>query len=131
MKHSGWIATIFTAALGLFLLLGILIWGFIYMIMTTTTVHGEVWEPTKRLGAITPHIETVPSQPRQQVYPNMYGPSVNSDATGRPFSWQPQGTSQGQVDPNLKVTPNVYGPGMGADQYGRPVPYPCNIGGPC
>jgi hypothetical protein len=49
-----------------------------------------------------------------------YGPGINSDATGRPFTWQPQ-RGYGKADPFIDVKPNVYGPGIGQDQYGRPV----------
>jgi hypothetical protein len=55
------------------------------------------------------------------ITPNAYGPGVNSDATGRPFTDQPDFGGSGHPDPTLKVTPNVYGPGVGMDQYGRPV----------
>ena len=54
---------------------------------------------------------------------NAYGPGINSDATGRPFTWQTQ-TPKGRprvFDPTLNVRPDVYGPGVGSDQYGRPV----------
>ncbi|MFN8544624.1 MAG: hypothetical protein U0807_10545 [Candidatus Binatia bacterium] len=46
-----------------------------------------------------------------------YGPGVNADATGRPFSWR---TEQGEaiIGP---VKPNAYGLGVGMDQFGRPV----------
>ena len=48
-----------------------------------------------------------------------YGPGINSDATGRPSTWQ---TNDGQsVPPGTKVKPNVYGPGIGQDEFGRPV----------
>lgn len=65
--------------------------------------------------------------------PNAYGPGINSDATGRPFSWQPEGASPQSVDPFLKVKPNAYGPGIGMDQYGRPVRPACppRWAGPC
>lgn len=52
--------------------------------------------------------------------PNAYGPGINSDATGRPFIWQPL-PGNGPADPNSNVTPDAYGPGIGMDQYGRPV----------
>ncbi len=66
------------------------------------------------------------------ITPNAYGPGFNSDATGRPFSFQPQGGSS-FPDPTLRVEPNAYGPGMGMDQYGRPVRPTCPPGwaGPC
>ncbi len=58
-------------------------------------------------------------QPFQQ---NAYGPGVNSDATGRPFSWAPQGSSSlSQPDPTLQPNINAYGLGRSADQYGRPI----------
>lgn len=50
---------------------------------------------------------------------NKYGPGINSDATGKPFTWQ---TNDGQtVPPGSQVKPDVYGPGVGKDQFGRPV----------
>jgi len=54
---------------------------------------------------------------------NAYGPGINSDATGRPFIWQPHPPQVGPAmpDPTLNVRPDAYGPGIGADQYGRPV----------
>jgi serine/threonine-protein kinase len=58
--------------------------------------------------------------------PNAYGPGINSDATGRPFTWQPSPGSD-PADPLSRVSPDAYGPGIGMDQYGRPVqpaPYP-------
>lgn len=65
--------------------------------------------------------------------PNAYGPGINSDATGRPFTWQPQGAGPQSFDPFLKVQPDAYGPGIGMDQYGRPVRPACPPGwvGPC
>ena len=65
--------------------------------------------------------------------PNAYGPGINSDATGRPFTWQPQGPGPQSFDPFLKVKPDAYGPGIGMDQYGRPVQPACPPGwvGPC
>ncbi|MDT3778183.1 hypothetical protein PJI16_11510 [Nitrospira sp. MA-1] len=64
--------------------------------------------------------------PEGQIYlgpiaPNAYGPGINSDATGRPFTYQPDFGGSGYPDPTLKVKPNAYGPGVGMDQYGRPV----------
>ncbi len=56
--------------------------------------------------------------------PNAYGPGINSDATGRPFSWQPL-PGNGPADPNATVTPDVFGPGIGEDEYGRPVQPAC------
>ena len=56
--------------------------------------------------------------------PNAYGPGINSDATGRPFVWQPS-PGYGPADPLSSVTPNAYGPGNGMDQYGRPVRPAC------
>ena len=54
---------------------------------------------------------------------NTYGPGINSDSAGRPFTWQPQIPQAGPSipDPTLNVRPDVYGPGVGSDQYGRPV----------
>lgn len=57
---------------------------------------------------------------------NAYGPGINSDATGRPFTWQST-PGHGAADSVSRVRPDVYGPGVGMDQYGRPleaVPYP-------
>lgn len=57
---------------------------------------------------------------------NAYGPGINSDATGRPFTWQ-SAPDYGAADPVSRVRPDAYGPGVGMDQYGRPVeavPYP-------
>ena len=53
-----------------------------------------------------------------------YGPGINSDATGRPFSWQPL-PGNGPADPLSDVRPDAYGPGIGMDQYGRPVQPAC------
>jgi len=65
--------------------------------------------------------------------PNAYGPGINSDATGRPFIWQPETAGPKVFDPFLQVQPNAYGPGVGMDQYGRPVRPACPPGwaGPC
>jgi hypothetical protein len=56
---------------------------------------------------------------------NAYGPGIDSDATGRPFSWapknQPAGETQNVPNPALNVVPDAYGAGVGRDQYGRPV----------
>ena len=72
----------------------------------------------KRSGFLTsPSGETF----LEPVTPNAYGPGINSDATGRPFTYQPEFGGTGHPDPTLKVTPNAYGPGVGMDQYGRPV----------
>jgi hypothetical protein len=49
-----------------------------------------------------------------------YGPGINSDATGRPFIWQPL-PGNGSADTLSSVRPDAYGPGIGMDQYGRPV----------
>jgi hypothetical protein len=65
----------------------------------------------------------------EPVTPNAYGPGINSDATGRPFTWKPDfgGPALGPV------TPNAYGPGIGMDSTGRPVRPACPAGwvGPC
>ena len=70
---------------------------------------------------------SVTAQPYLGPYrPDVYGPGINSDATGRPFTWQPS-PGYGSADPLSPVRPDVFGPGTGADQYGRPVqpvPYP-------
>jgi hypothetical protein len=42
---------------------------------------------------------------------NAYGPGISSDATGRPFSWQPL-PGYGPADPLSPVSPDVYGPGI-------------------
>lgn len=55
------------------------------------------------------------------ITPNTYGPGINSDATGRPFTWQPQQGHQVQPNQFQQVQPNVYGPGIGMNQYGQPV----------
>jgi hypothetical protein len=55
---------------------------------------------------------------------NAYGPGINSDGTGRPFSWQPL-PGNGPADPHSDVRPDAYGPGIGMDQYGRPVEPAC------
>jgi hypothetical protein len=55
---------------------------------------------------------------------NVYGPGINSDATGRPYTWEP---GSGPADRLSPVRPDAYGPGIGMDAYGRPVqptPYP-------
>jgi hypothetical protein len=67
------------------------------------------------------------------ITPNAYGPGINMDATGRPFSWRPMGPGSASFDPFLRVQPNAYGPGIGMDQYGRPVTPGCPPGwaGPC
>jgi hypothetical protein len=54
---------------------------------------------------------------------NTYGPGINSDSTGRPFTWQPQTPQAVPImpAPTLNIRPDVYGPGVGSDQYGRPV----------
>jgi hypothetical protein len=52
--------------------------------------------------------------------PNAYGPNINSDATGRPFRWEPS-PRNGPAEPFSNVRPDAYGPGIGMDQYGRPV----------
>ena len=46
--------------------------------------------------------------------PDVYGPSVNQDGTGRPWFWQPEGTQDGP-NPALEVEPNVFGPGIGME----------------
>ncbi len=56
--------------------------------------------------------------------PNAYGPGINSDSTGRPFTWQTL-PGNGPADPNSNVTPDAYGPGIGMDEYGRPVQPTC------
>ncbi len=50
---------------------------------------------------------------------NAYGPGIHSDATGRPYTWQPTlGHTGGVLGP---VKPNAYGPGIGMDATGKPV----------
>jgi hypothetical protein len=53
-----------------------------------------------------------------------YGPGINSDATGRPFTWEPL-AGNGPAEPLSDVRPDVYGPGIGMDQYGRLVQQAC------
>jgi hypothetical protein len=62
--------------------------------------------------------------------PDAYGPGINSDATGRPFVWQPL-PGNGPIDPLSNVTPDAYGPGVGIDQYGRPVEPGCTSDQQC
>jgi hypothetical protein len=52
--------------------------------------------------------------------PNAYGPGVNSDAAGRPFTWQPAPDQQ-LAGPLSTVLPDAFGPGIGMDQNGKPV----------
>ncbi|MCX6353505.1 MAG: hypothetical protein NTZ78_01215 [Candidatus Aureabacteria bacterium] len=56
---------------------------------------------------------------------NAYGPGIDSDAAGRPFSWapkdQPHEGSQNVPNPALDIVPDGYGLGVGRDQYGRPM----------
>lgn len=67
----------------------------------------------------------------EPIRPDGYGGGINSDATGRPFIWQPQG-QPAIPDPTLRVTPNAYGLGVHSDQYGRPVMPVCPWGlSPC
>lgn len=47
-----------------------------------------------------------------------YGPGINSDVTGRPYTWE---TRDGQTVPADQVKPDAYGHGVGQDQFGRPV----------
>ncbi len=58
---------------------------------------------------------------------NAYGPGIHSDATGRPFTWQPDfgGPALGPIKPN------AYGPGIGMDATGRPVRPRCAPGMIC
>ena len=56
--------------------------------------------------------------------PNAYGPGINSDAAGRPFSYEPL-PGNGPADPLSSVRPDAFGPGTGMDQYGRPVQPAC------
>jgi len=66
-------------------------------------------------------VSVLAQQPNAGGYqPNVYGPGINSDATGRPFRWQPS-PGTGPADPLSNVRPNAYGPGIAMDQYGRPV----------
>jgi hypothetical protein len=63
-----------------------------------------------------------PSNDNSSNYPdgqNAYGPGIHSDATGRPYTWQPTlGHTGGVLGP---VKPNAYGPGIGMDATGKPV----------
>ena len=59
------------------------------------------------------------TDPRYGARFNAYGPSINSDATGRPYTYRdPSGGTN--LAPQ-RVQPNAYGLGIGKDQYGRPV----------
>ncbi len=49
--------------------------------------------------------------------PDVYGPGIHADATGRPFPWR---TDDGQMAFG-PVKANAYGLGVGMDQFGRPV----------
>ena len=77
---------------------------------------------------------TPPTRETQQplllppITPNAYGPGLNSDGTGRPFIWRPQGQKGSLFDPLLQVQPDAYGPGVGMDQYDRPVYPACSPG---
>lgn len=84
-------------------------------IESSLDANGKEIQLKKESGLLTdPSGETF----LNSVTPNAYGPGINSDATGRPFTYQPEfGSGGGQ----LKVKPNAYGPGIGLDQYGRPV----------
>jgi hypothetical protein len=63
--------------------------------------------------------ESWQTDPRNGARFNTLGPGINSDATGRPFTYRdPSGTTN--LEPQ-RVQPNAYGPGIGMDQYGRPV----------
>ena len=71
------------------------------------------------LAVLTP-VSVLAQQPNaggfmQPYHPNAYGPGINSDATGRPFSWQTQ-PGYGPADPLSNVRPDAYGPGIGMDQ---------------
>ena len=58
------------------------------------------------------------------ITPNAYGQGINSDATGRPFTWKPQYGGSSIPDSTIQVQPYNYGQGLSMDQYGRPlVPY--------
>jgi hypothetical protein len=50
---------------------------------------------------------------------NAYGPGIHSDATGRPYTWQPTLGHTGTVLGPVK--PDAYGPGVGMDATGKPV----------
>ncbi len=50
---------------------------------------------------------------------NAYGPGIHSDATGRPYTWQPTLGHTGAVLGPVK--PDAYGPGIGMDATGKPV----------
>ncbi len=54
---------------------------------------------------------------------NAYGPGINADATGRPFTYQPRpGFQSNPQTPILgQVKRDAYGPGVHMDQFGRPV----------
>lgn len=78
----------------------------------STEYEGILVPSTQSQGFLGPYI------------PNAYGPGINSDATGRPFVWQPDfgGPALGPI------RPNVYGPGIGMDGTGRPVRPACPPG---
>lgn len=67
--------------------------------------------------------QVYPSNPPlfEPIQPNAYGPGVNSDATGRPFHWAPEGQQQSRPDPTIQPQLNQYGLGRSADQYGRSI----------
>jgi hypothetical protein len=75
------------------------------------------------LAAVPAQAQVYPSDPPifEPFQKDAYGPGVNSDATGRPFSWQPQGRDAAQPDPTIAPRVNQYGLGQSADQYGRPI----------
>ena len=57
--------------------------------------------------------------PLGRVTPNVYGPGIHTDGTGRAFDYR---TQQGrQVPGHVDVKPNVFGPSTGMDSHGRPV----------
>lgn len=61
--------------------------------------------------------------PLMQPFQNdQFGPGLNRDATGRPFYWTPQGSSNlSHPDPTIQPNINAYGLGQSSDQYGRPI----------
>jgi hypothetical protein len=75
------------------------------------------------LMAVPAMAQLYPSNPPlyEPIQQNAYGPGVNSDATGRPFYWAPQGQDSSRPDPTLQPQINQYGYGKSADQYGRPI----------
>jgi hypothetical protein len=69
-------------------------------------------------SVVTPSSGLLGSELLGPMRANAYGPGINSDATGRPFTWQP---TYGAGPALCPITPNAYGPGIRMDGTGRPV----------